>query len=951
METKKLRFRFKDLSKKYQLVLTITLLLFLLSASFYMIFPKIIGKALVEEFQESQKTIVSLTAENLWSLIFFESEDKLEFASAVAPITKLENFTHIYVYDKEGYLIYSYVNDKIPNEIQTYRPDKSQADYMNSDLQLYIANKNIETEDEVIGKVSLICSADIIMARIETIKIRILIVCAICLALGTVFSFFIAKLISTPLEILLKTFNKISTGNLSERVDISTNEEFGQLAKTFNQMVDNLEESYFELSEINKNMEAKVEERTEQLQNQIEVRAKAEENLKSTNQIVTSIINTSPVPIIALTTDYKVKSASPAVKSIFFYEEFEILDKIIPIIYANELDEFIAKINAKLVPNHNEKFQIKGRKKNGQFLDLQIVSAAVFNDNDEHQGYILIVDDITERLLSEKALRESEAKYRSLIEDSIVGIGIIKDRGFTFVNHALLRIWKFPTAGEFLSIAFTEVIQMEDRTKIVELFERSEMSYIKQNSVFEPLEIRIICYDGEEKYVELAPNVLNVDDEYYLQITFVDITARKTAENQIKAINEELEQRVVERTAQLNKTLVDLRNEINERVKLSKELQFKSEVLDSTTSICIVWNSDGEIAYVSPWTLHVLEIPQEMVLGGNIWNIPNFQEVILIKEFEFTKKNMIAMARGETELYVEPYTLEIRPNDSKKAAKYLQLNISKGLNNTLISAGADITDQINSKKELENLSEQLTKSLESEKELNDLKTRFISMVSHEFRTPLTVIMSCATIIQQAIENNRIDLAEQYLDKINKSVKTMSGLMEDVLTIGKAESGSESGKIEDIVEIDFVDFVKNSLEEIQEAYDFKSKANLSIEGKIHNIESSEKMLKHIVSNLITNALKYTTNGEDVNISIKEDGENVIFKVADRGIGIPEEDMKHLFSNFHRAKNVGKIAGTGLGLHIVKRNIDNLAGTIEVESTENVGTTFTVKIPIHYDFDKK
>ena len=121
-------------------------------------------------------------------------------------------------------------------------------------------------------------------------------------------------------------------------------------------------------------------------------------------------------------------------------------------------------------------------------------------------------------------------------------------------------------------------------------------------------------------------------------------------------------------------------------------------------------------------------------------------------------------------------------------------------------------------------SNKLEESLESEKELNELKTRFISMVSHEFRTPLTVILNCSTVVEQAIENSRPDIASQYLDKITKSVKTMNDLMEDVLVIGK----SQTHKVEAVIETDFVEFVKTSIDDIQEAYTYSSKVSLEIQ---------------------------------------------------------------------------------------------------------------------------
>jgi signal transduction histidine kinase len=295
------------------------------------------------------------------------------------------------------------------------------------------------------------------------------------------------------------------------------------------------------------------------------------------------------------------------------------------------------------------------------------------------------------------------------------------------------------------------------------------------------------------------------------------------------------------------------------------------------------------------------------------------------------------LINGEIELVSKPYTVEMVTSTGE--VKYFNLMDSIGLNNTLITAGTEITQQILSQRELKVVSDKLAQALEAEKQLNELKTRFISMVSHEFRTPLTVIMSCTTVIRQAIEKLRRNVAEEYLEKIVKSVKTMNELMEDVLVIGKAELSQTN----DIVKINLVDFLQNAIYEIQESYSFGCQADLQVKKYSDDFYSDEKLLKHIVYNLITNALKYTTNGQNAVITIDEVGSNVVFTVMDKGIGIPADDLNNLFSDFYRAKNVGNIPGTGLGLHIVKKSVENLLGTIEVQSVVNEGTTFTVILP--------
>ena len=955
MQNKKREFNFKNLSKKNQLIFTMASLLLLISISFFIFLPKMFENYLIGDFERRKNMIADFLATSFGTSVFFESMDNDDFVkTTIAATTRLPDFTHLYIYDDKGFLVYKNINDNLPTELKVYRPDKHYNEYYDTDYSLYIINKDIINDNnEKIGKISLIISTTLTTELITDIKYQISVACLVMLALGIIFTMFIAKLITNPLEKLLLTFNKIANGDLSERANITTNEEFGQLAKAFNQMVDNLEDTNLRLSKTSNVLELRVKEQTAELRKQIEVGKKAEEKLKETNQMFLSIINTSPLPIVTITNDYKVKSASPAVKNIFYYENFEIVEKVIPLIYANDFDVFVKQITRLIIPDHIEKFTIKGRKKNGQLLDLQIVSVALFNESGEHNGYILIFDDITERLLAEKALKESEIKYRSLIEDSVVGIAIVKNRAFTFINNAFLSILNFSNATDFFAVPFIEMVYSEDRTKVIELYEQAESTIYSNDELSTPLatvEIKVFCFDGQQKDIEFTPNVVTLNEEVYLQITVLDITARKVADNLLLKTNEmlenkmlEVEDRVVERTAQLNKAYVDLKNEIkqknllNDELKLlNDELTFKSEILDRIRSICYVWNENIECIYMSPYSKKIFKVSNEKEFEDILWNkgcmkYVHVDEENIVIGNTIVKDDVLA-AFKEDEVNNEIITTSYEMPNEKPM--YFQFIRARGQNNTMITAGAEITPIVEMQKQLKDVKDQLAKAL-------GIKTKFISMVSHEFRTPLTVIMSCTSVIQQAVETSKTDTAIQYLDKIAKSVRTMTNLMEDALTVGMVDTKKLDES--ELVEIDFVKFVKSLVDDIQESYTFTTKAILDVKKEIKGFYSEETELKHIVQNLITNALKYTTNGKDVIITIDEIDNNLFFQVADKGIGIPEDDIKYLFNDFYRAKNVGNIEGTGLGLHIVKNSIDNLYGNIEVESTVNVGTVFTVTLP--------
>jgi predicted ATPase/signal transduction histidine kinase len=240
----------------------------------------------------------------------------------------------------------------------------------------------------------------------------------------------------------------------------------------------------------------------------------------------------------------------------------------------------------------------------------------------------------------------------------------------------------------------------------------------------------------------------------------------------------------------------------------------------------------------------------------------------------------------------------------------------------------------------ERAEKQFRKALAKEKELTDLKSRFISMASHEFRTPLTTILSTTELLKYYSQNWSEEKKQTYFDRIENSVKQMTGLLEDVLLLGKAEAG----KIEfQPSQLDLVNFCRSLVEEIQLGTSAKQTIVFSSEPECQEAYMDESLLRHILSNLLSNAVKYSPPDSTILFELSFHEKQAIFHIQDQGIGIPEEDQKRLFESFHRAQNVGKISGTGLGLAIVKRSVDLHGGDISVNSQVNVGTTFTVSIP--------
>jgi signal transduction histidine kinase len=217
------------------------------------------------------------------------------------------------------------------------------------------------------------------------------------------------------------------------------------------------------------------------------------------------------------------------------------------------------------------------------------------------------------------------------------------------------------------------------------------------------------------------------------------------------------------------------------------------------------------------------------------------------------------------------------------------------------------------------------------------------MVSHEFRTPLSTILTSADLVTKYGDRMTEERKREHLANVKDQVHQLTRLLEDVLTLGKAES----------VGMDFCPMLLNLkpfcdklIEEVQHAIGVPHRIVMTMsDGSCaETLAADEKLLRHIVSNLLSNAMKYSPEGSSIYLDVVcADGWATI-RVRDEGIGIPEEDQARLFESFQRARNVGSISGTGLGLAIVKRAVEAHRGTISFESKEEVGTTFTVTIPV-------
>jgi signal transduction histidine kinase len=312
--------------------------------------------------------------------------------------------------------------------------------------------------------------------------------------------------------------------------------------------------------------------------------------------------------------------------------------------------------------------------------------------------------------------------------------------------------------------------------------------------------------------------------------------------------------------------------------------------------------------------------PVEVSLSHYRRNNESFSIAFVV---DITQRKLIEESLVQQKKQLEKMTIDMRKLNSQLEAKVEE--------RTLILKEA--------LQKLEESQQELSDALDKEKQLNEIKSRFVSMASHEFRTPLSTILSSATLISKYSQTEDNDKRERHLRKIKDSVGHLNGLLEDFLSLGKLEEGKVTVNISSFPIKDFVDDVIEEMKVIQKN---GQQIICNYEGE-EDFTTDKRLLKNILINLISNALKFSPEEGRVWINTENHNKHLNIEIKDEGVGIPEEEQHHLFTTFFRGKNVINIQGTGLGLPIVKRYIDLLKGTVSLKSKLGAGTTVNFSLP--------
>src|SRR6266487_2412900 len=356
------------------------------------------------------------------------------------------------------------------------------------------------------------------------------------------------------------------------------------------------------------------------------------------------------------------------------------------------------------------------------------------------------------------------------------------------------------------------------------------------------------------------------------------------------------------------------------------EARFSAAFQASPALIGILRMSDGKYVLANDAHLNWLGYPREEVLGRTclelgMWENPGERDLVL--------KDMLAFG-------------SIRQREcrwlNRRGQRFTILLSAETiqLNNTphMLLIALDITQR-------KRAEEELLKTLEREKELSQLKGNFVSMVSHEFRTPLGIIQSSAELLRDFHQRMQSGEREDQLGSIIRNTRRMSGMMEEILVLSRLDAGKLDFQP---AALDLNAFCRRIVDEVLSATSRRCRIELSLHSVPPDAQADERLLGHIFTNLLSNAVKYSEAGATVHFTVARNGHDAVCVIRDKGIGISEGDQQQLFNAFHRGRNVGTRPGTGLGLLLVKRCAELHGGAVQVNSRIREGTTVTVRLPV-------
>jgi PAS domain S-box-containing protein len=407
---------------------------------------------------------------------------------------------------------------------------------------------------------------------------------------------------------------------------------------------------------------------------------------------------------------------------------------------------------------------------------------------------------------------------------------------------------------------------------------------------------------------------------------------------------------------------------------IEHEQQQMASMFEYATEGIVLTDGRGNITLINPAALQLFHYTKEELTGAPVetlipgrfhmkhkhyregfQNTPSNRTMGMGRELfarkkdgeEFPVEVSLSYYRSRNQLYVMAFVVDIterKKSEKQMIEQKLQL---ENISNTILKLNAELEQKVEQRTvgltealaQLEHSKKSLSDALEKEKELNEIKSRFVSMASHEFRTPLSTVLSSAALIGKYEKEEEQGKREKHVRRIMEAVKHLNDLLEDFLSLGKLEEG----KVETIPDqLDIEGFIRDITEDMGVVCKTGQHIDVDYSG-IEKFSTDKKLLRNILINLLSNAIKFSAEGTAIWLRIRQNREGLVIEVEDNGIGIPAQDLAYMFTSFYRGSNAVNIQGTGLGLHIVKRYVDLLKGKISIDSVFEKGTTVVLNIP--------
>ncbi|MEL6159374.1 MAG: ATP-binding protein [Cyanobacteria bacterium J06623_5] len=414
-----------------------------------------------------------------------------------------------------------------------------------------------------------------------------------------------------------------------------------------------------------------------------------------------------------------------------------------------------------------------------------------------------------------------------------------------------------------------------------------------------------------DRTFEQAINYIPQSD--LIRLYVLDITSRREAEDVLKSLHRKLEMEFEMRTRQFNEATDRLRQE--EQALLASYATNRA-LLNAIPDPMFRIDCEGTVVNFKAPKQHTLPFDPQECLHRNLSEMlpaPAAQRL----------QQCVQEALLSEEIQVMEFVLGDLGFEARIA----------------VSAPAEVMVILRDITERKRSEADILNALAQERELNELRTKFVAMTSHEFRTPLTTILSSAELLKHYSDRWEQEKKVEYLEKIQLATRHMIDLLNDVLLLNKTEAGKLEFNPQPLA---IGEFCREIIEELQIT---TAKHQLRLNSQLSDSAFllDRKLLRHILTNLLSNAINYSPSGGEILVSIACENASIVLSVKDSGIGIPEENRVTLFDSFIRGSNVGGISGTGLGLAIVKRSVELHQGRIDCESQVGEGTNFVVQIP--------